>query len=595
MRTLALGVFGFLLGVGLSATDAPVVVHLIAAPDAGDARQMSRTGFFDLWIAQPSGNSLARPNLDGTITEIPLPDGGSSPLAISRDANSDGRIVFTETGTNRIGVIGTSGGLVEYDIPTSASNPRGVAGTTTVWFTEYGGNQIGQLQPGSVPPIVEYPLATPGAGPLGIAFGPGAASGTGAVWFTEYLLSRIGRIDGIGTIDEFFTPTADSRPGAIVAGLDGGQEVMFFTEENGNRIGKASRTGSITEYTVPTDASAPVDLAYDPAESAVWFAERAVGQLGWMSGGGDFRELALPTGSKPESVALETGLGPFAPSSVWFLDATNLQVGRVSDNHIFAVGAGHLGPRNTQFELTNDDSRQRLARIGRGKVDGSCQGSCPPTTVDIEVGPHDTAEIAASAVPSSDGLHLFYVTGIRPDVSDVPPTRAWIVDASRPQFRLELPLVNYWTVAGLLPPQTGTAPASFLKFPARRRAGWKTDLLLATIESNDSQSLLLRVQALSTSGQVISSKDFSIAPAELLDLDDVLARLAIVDDFEGEIRVTRLTRSGLFWGVAEIYENGNLSLLMPPGSELAPPDDCTGGPAECGPRRQTRVVNRVAP
>ena len=56
--------------------------------------------------------------------------------------------------------------------------------------------------------------------------------------------------------------------------------------------------------------------------------------------------------------------------------------------------------------------------------------------------------------------------------------------------------------------------------------------------------------------------------------------------------MTRIPRSGLFWGVAEIYESDVLTRLMPPGSELEPPAECTAGPARCNPRRTPRVVVR---
>ena len=62
----------------------------------------------------------------------------------------------------------------------------------------------------------------------------------------------------------------------------------------------------------------------------------------------------------------------------------------------------------------------------------------------------------------------------------------------------------------------------------------------------------------------------------------------------GHIRVKRVSRAGLFWGVAEIYENDVLTRLMPPGSELEPPEECTGGPPQCR-TRTTRVVTRDAP
>ena len=72
-----------------------------------------------------------------------------------------------------------------------------------------------------------------------------------------------------------------------------------------------------------------------------------------------------------------------------------------------------------------------------------------PTTIELVVPRRGEVEATASEVPNAEGQRLFYVTGIEPEISDVPETRAWVVDEARPEFRLEVPLVSYWTIATL--------------------------------------------------------------------------------------------------------------------------------------------------
>ncbi len=585
MRALTVTVLGVVLRSLASAADANVVVHSFPAPGAGGAVQMARAGRGEIWFPQPNSNSLARVNPDGTLTETRLPIDGSRPLAISRDDPDGGRIIFTEIGTNRIGVFDSSGHLTEYDIPTPASSPRGVAGFATIWFTEYDGNKIGRFQPDVPGSMVEFPIPTFASGPLGIALGPGAAPETTAVWFTENLANKIGRIDANGAITEFVIPTPDSAPTAIVRGFDGSQDVMYFTETRGNKIGKITGSGQITEYTIPTPSSSPGDIVFDESDPGVWFTERSTSKLAWLSVDGDFREFLLPGGARPEGLVLPVRQGLFRPPAVWYLDGTQRRVGRLSDTYLFAVGAGHFDTRDTVFEISNTSNEPRSARVG-----------WPSAAVDLLIPGDETAEILASAVPTSEGRNLFYVTGIGPEISDVPETRAWVVDESGPAgVRIELPLVGYWAIAALQPPfNQGSSgePQPSLTFPGRRRAGVRTSLVLAAIESEDDAVLALEIEAVEPGGDVVASLEVGVPPLGVLALEQVLSDLGIFGDFDGHLRVKRISRSGLFWGVAEIYENDVLTRLMPPGSELEP--ECTGGPPRCHTRR-TRVVTRETP
>ena len=251
------------------------------------------------------------------------------------------------------------------------------------------------------------------------------------MWFTENLANKIGRIDGNGVITEFDIPTPDSGPAGIVRGFDGSQELMYFTEARGNKIASIAITGQVTEHPIPTPNSSPTDLIFDDFEQAIWFTERNPGKLGWMSTDGDFKEFALPGSAKPESLVIDPGQFPFGPMSIWYLDGTNRRVGKLSDNHLFAIGARNEGSLDTLFELSNPEDAAVKARLGWA-YNGVCPGICPVTSINLTVPKRGEAEAAASEVPNGEGQLFYYLTGIEPEISDVPDTRAWIVDEDRP-------------------------------------------------------------------------------------------------------------------------------------------------------------------
>ncbi len=583
---VAIGVFGLLVGSRAVAEDAPAVVHTFPAPNAAGAVQIVRLGNGEIWFAQPSGNSLARVNPDGSLSTRIVPVSGSQPLALSSEEESS--LVFTAIGTNRIGILAPNGSVTEYDIPTAASQPRGVAGAAfgSIWFSEFDGNRIGRLESGS---ITEFPIPTFASGPLGIASGPGGT------WFTENLANKIGRIDANGAIAEFFIPTPDSGPTAIVRGLDGSDEVMYFTEARGNRIGKISPTGQIIERPVPTLNSGPAGIVSDlfSAGNGVWFTERTAGRIGWMSSAGRFREFRLPGGSRPESLALDYGPGAFGPARVWYVDGTKRVVGRLSDNHLFAVGVGNSERLDTEFEITN--STDESVKVRLGWPPGVCPAAgCPATWVDLVLPRNQTVETKASVIPFSQSRFLV-VSGIEPEISDVPDTEAWVIDAARPDVRVRLPLVSYWQIAELQPPFAQGNPKPVLGFPARRRNQVRTSLILAGIEGGEqSAGISLEIEAVGPNDEVVATLEVEVHAGQALVLSRILSDLGIFGDFDGHLRVTRLSRTGYFWGVVEIYENDVLTRLMPPGSELDEPEPCTDGPHRCR-VRTTRVVTRGEP
>ena len=250
---------------------------------------------------------------------------------------------------------------------------------------------------------------------------------------------------------------------------------MYFTETRGNKIGRITPSGQITEFTVPTPSSSPADSwPISAFPGGVWFAERAAGKLAWMSVDGEFREFRLPGTARPESLVLDFvghGLlrsdGGLVPR--WDEPARRPALGQppLRDRR-----------RNVRDAATrSSNSRTRatppsMSRLG-WPHGGVCPGFCPVTYIELDVPRRAEVEATASEVPSSLNQRLFQITGIEPEISDVPETRAWVVDETRPGVRIEVPLVSYWTIATMQPPlpRGSNGPQPSLTFPVRRRCG----------------------------------------------------------------------------------------------------------------------------
>src|SRR5215212_7899362 len=81
--------------------------------------------------------------------------------------------------------------------------------------------------------IVEYDLPTSGSEPGGIVVGP-----DGALWFVETAVNKIGRISTDGVVTEYPVPTAgaiDTDQGFLAVGPDG---ALWFNEDLVNQIGR---------------------------------------------------------------------------------------------------------------------------------------------------------------------------------------------------------------------------------------------------------------------------------------------------------------------------------------------------------------------
>lgn len=289
------------------------------------------------------------------------------------------------------------------------------------------------------------------------------------------------------------------------------------------------------------------------------------GQARRLSFDGEFDEFPLPPGARPDAIAI-TSQNPDGSDA-----PTSILVGRRDQSHrgeafrLFAVGAGHDQTFDTDFELSGVDGTPTRVRL-RTRPPGACvPGTCFDPGVVLDVPGNGTVATSASLVP---------------------------VETDRPDPRIELPLVDCWSVADAQPPvSSGSGRQPSLTFPARRLTGVHTDLVLAALEADAPGGVLVRIEAILPGTGVVASESRQIFAGQSLFLSSILTDLGYYQPFTGEIRVTRQSLSGLFWGLSEIRDADRL-LLLPPGSTLD--EDCSLGPARCDPPRRTRVVTREA-
>ena len=222
-----------------------------------------------LWFTEAGTNQIGSVDLGqvsaGTslgITEFPVPDatigqtGGNAALAADSIAlGADGNLWFAEAGSQKIGVISTSGVMTDT-FPTSgmlAGPPYGIVEgpAGTMWFTEGGSaDAIGEIIPAGTTimvggtkvtyhstELIQYPLPPAPTGAFGalwsVVLGP-----DGNLWFTYgagALNAGVGCINLEGYAAQYPAPTHGANPDGITVGAD---HAIWFAESNASKIAR---------------------------------------------------------------------------------------------------------------------------------------------------------------------------------------------------------------------------------------------------------------------------------------------------------------------------------------------------------------------
>lgn len=316
--------------IGVSTSDSFTIVkefsEFTLKTDLGHPSHIAEDKNGDFWITQTGVDKISR--LDPTtsdVKEYSIPTFGGQPTSII--AGSDGKIWFTETSAGKIGSIDPiTDEIKEYSLLKPTSGPRDLVfgpdnnlwvantyadsiikfslnpidyGTMTeyilptigaqiidmkmgkdgnIWFTEWGGNQIGKLNPRNGH-IDEYLI--PGTPQLnGIAIGY-----DGNIWFTKQFGDKIVKMNTSGTIINEFT-ASDSYSelyhlATTMPTPDGSEpEYIWFTERLNNKIGVLEPiTGKIVKFNLPKPTSQPYEIITG-SDGSIWFAEQLANKVG---------------------------------------------------------------------------------------------------------------------------------------------------------------------------------------------------------------------------------------------------------------------------------------------------------------------------
>jgi virginiamycin B lyase len=333
---------------------------------------------------------------DGTINEIQLA-AGSHPLAIAE--GPDFAMYFTETGgIGRIDLSDLS--VTEFGLQSANEQPTGdiIAGQNDdLYFTEAAG--IGRYYPldGDVSDYV-LPNSNEQATRL-------AVDSSGNVWYTSYNSNVIGRLDPVTqNITEFPLPTPNSLPVGIALGPDGN---MWFTETGGanaNVIGQITPDGIITELPTPTLSSNPMAIVSGP-DGNLWVTLSNGNAIARITPDGQIREFDIPT---PASGPYDIVASPDGAGLVFTETAAN-RIGRVNLGLPLALST----PSDSTYSEGDYVSIQMAASGGAGDpYTYTATGLPQGVTIDPSTG-LISGTIAAGAATVGGGAHAVTV-----DVTD---------------------------------------------------------------------------------------------------------------------------------------------------------------------------------
>ena len=207
----------------------------------------------------------ARPNLDGKITEWPVP---TPKFARDPAPGPDGNIYVAVMFGNKIARFDTkTKTFTEWDLPEGA-RPHGllVDRDGQIWYTGNGNGTIGHLDP-ATGKVVEH-KAPSGGDPHTLVLDE-----QGIIWFTVQNGQRIGRLDrGTGKVSEY---RSRGNPYGIAVDRAG---IVWFCQLAGDRLGRLDpKTGKITEIAMGA-GSQPRRMAVAP-DGGLWVTLYGLGKL----------------------------------------------------------------------------------------------------------------------------------------------------------------------------------------------------------------------------------------------------------------------------------------------------------------------------
>jgi len=205
--------------------------------------------------------------------------------------------------------------LTEYKLPRpDLTEPHDVVvdplGTGTVWYSNFGEQNLGELDP-KTGKVTAYPLAAEFQNPkvqIGM-LDPRNSNVDGKVWFSEGGSRTLFRLDPVsGTLDhiEQFKDVPKNVPHAEYGIVSDPQNNIWFFDFADRNVGRTDKaTGATTLFAVPTPASRPRRGHMD-ADGRITFAEFAADRVGVMDIKTDqIREWPLPANFAPYDAVMD--------------------------------------------------------------------------------------------------------------------------------------------------------------------------------------------------------------------------------------------------------------------------------------------------
>jgi len=250
---------------------------LVANPPTGVAADSNG----NLWVTETAADTVQEVSPAGAILATVALPAGSAPEGIT--SGPDGNLWVALNGTNFVDQITKAGVITPFALP-AGSAPEGITSASGyLWVTLNGTNFIDQISTAGV--INPIALAA-GTAPTGITGGP-----NNTVWFTETGTNQIGEITGANTAAPVLANGA-VLPAAIAANYtsvgitEGPDSNIWFTMQAANaatlpRIGVINPTtlvvNSIGWQTVAAPATyVPQSITSGP-DGNIWFTMRETG------------------------------------------------------------------------------------------------------------------------------------------------------------------------------------------------------------------------------------------------------------------------------------------------------------------------------
>ncbi|MGD0284245.1 MAG: SMP-30/gluconolactonase/LRE family protein, partial [Candidatus Saccharimonadales bacterium] len=214
----------------------------------------------NVWFTEMESNKIGYINPNTRqITEFNLPQGDTDPTGMTK--GSDNNLWFTGELSDKISKITPAGAVTVYSLPTSFVQPNSItAGPDgNLWFTIYGSNGIGVMNTSGTL-LNEYNVT---GGPEGISVGP-----DGNIWFCEQNAKQVVKMNiNTGAVTNYPVTYA---PEDTAPGPDGN---VWFTMGNSSQIGKINpSTGAITYYNIPSSTSYIASFVTAGPDGNMWYS-----------------------------------------------------------------------------------------------------------------------------------------------------------------------------------------------------------------------------------------------------------------------------------------------------------------------------------